>query len=150
MRFQSTFPAGVTQKSTDSPNVYQVPALFAKVINPNATLNDEGAIIDHNVRHRTSGNSSGSPCVLIPGESKRLAVVMHQLLISWNNVTVYGHIEINSFSLQPIIVYQGESGFLVVPCHDEHLYLGEKGLTASNNSLGGNYSITVYFSLEDL
>jgi hypothetical protein len=150
MRFQSSFPATISQQATDSPNVYQVPALFSKVINPNATFNDEGEIIDHKVRHRTAGNKSGSPCVLIPGETKRLTVILRQLLISWNNVTVYGHIEINSFSLQPISIYQGESGYLVVPCHNEHLYLGEKGLTVSNNSLGGNYSITVYFSLEDL
>jgi hypothetical protein len=146
MRFSTSFATTPQVASAASGAV----AMFATGYEPGVVYNEEGTRIDHRVRHRTVGNKSGSPAVLIQGESTRLIITLHQLIMSWNNVTVFGHIEVRAYDNQPILIYQGESGYLVIPCFDERVYIGKHGLRVSNNSIGGDYSVTAYFSLEDI
>lgn len=102
------------------------------------------------VRRKTVTQESGHFALLIPGESKTLTIVLKQLLISWVGVEDAGKIELRSPELDPLVIFQSvPAGQIIIPCYDELRWLNRYGLRAANNSVGGQYSITVHYTIKE-
>lgn len=134
MRFQAT--------TTGTPTV-------ANVQNVQSMTYYETVLVT--VQRRTIVEDSGHAAVIIPGESKKFSVIMHQLTYSWTGIETPGKIEVRSPETQPMVIFQNRgSGNLVVPCYDEQRWLSRYGLRAANNSIGGSYSITAHYTVKEL
>ena len=137
MRFQNTtavqFPAAT---SLEARGILAMDSISVSRLDPRSGLKRDSVI-----------SPSGATAVIIPG-TRRLRILLKQLLISWANLTAVGHIEIRSHGKPPILMFQsGKDGQIVVPCHNEQLFLGNYGLRSLNNSAGGEYAITVNYEI---
>lgn len=93
---------------------------------------------------------SGTSLYIISSDSDTLVVTLHQILVSWGELEIAGKLEIRTQDPDPIVIFQSKpSGLLIIPCHDEQRLLGRYGLRAVNNSTGGEYSITVHYTIRE-
>jgi hypothetical protein len=101
------------------------------------------------VLRSTVAAASGTSIVLIPAGSSTLTVVVEQYLITWAGVTTAGQVSILS-SLSdpnPLIVYQTGAGSIIIPNYQQIHNIGTYGLRAQNNSAGGSYSVSTWYSV---
>jgi hypothetical protein len=102
------------------------------------------------IKKSSVDSPSGATSIIIPG-TKRLTILLEQLLISWSGLRVMGHFEIRTGQSNPVLMYQsGRDGHIILPCFGEQLFLSRYGLRAFNNSLGGNYAITAYYTIMEV
>jgi len=101
-------------------------------------------------QHATIDAASGDSSVIIPaGSSDTYSVELHQLIVTWGDVAAPGKFEIRSADDTLTLYQDGESGTLIIPCFNEIEVLGQSGLTAVNNSTGGEYSITAFYTVKE-
>lgn len=102
-----------------------------------------------NILRTTVSGSSGASLVLIPGTDSTLTVSIQQYLLTWSGVTTAGQISILAAlsDPNPLVVYQTGAGGLVIPIPGETHNIGTYGLRAQNNSVGGSYSISTWYSV---
>lgn len=102
-----------------------------------------------NILRTTVSASSGASIILIPGTDSTLTVSIQQYLLSWTGITTAGQISILATlsDPNPLVVYQSAAGSLVIPVPGETHNIGTYGLRAQNNSAGGSYSITTWYSV---
>lgn len=98
--------------------------------------------IQRTALQRTS--SGESSWVIPPGQDQ---ITLYTLIVSWNRVETPGDITIIAFNGQPIFtILQSEgAGKENVECHELPVYLGDWGLRALNNSIGGYYAVTAIY-----
>lgn len=99
--------------------------------------------------------SSGTSMIIIPGQSSLFTITLQQLLLSWTGVTSLGQVNVVGMLADPnpLVIYQGPaaSGLeaadnIVIPMYDEIYQLGVYGLRATNNSTGGVYNVTAFYT----
>lgn len=137
MRFQNTslvqFPSAM---SVEARSVLAMDSISVSQTDPRSGIKRASVI-----------SPSGATAIVIPG-SRRLRILLTQLLVSWANLTAVGHLEIRSHGKPAILMFQsGKDGQIVIPCHDEQLFLGNYGLRSLNNSVGGEYAITANYEI---
>jgi hypothetical protein len=95
---------------------------------------------------------SGEGKTIIPGDiSDQLSINLIQLLLTWGDVASLGRFEIRSKGDPTIIIYQDQpSGVIILPCWSIQKFLGRYGLRVMNSSTGGEYSITVNYTVREL
>lgn len=72
-------------------------------------------------------------------------VLITGLLITWSGVTTAGELDINIGSgSTPIIIHQSTGGGSINLPMNTLVDLGTYGIQVTNNSVGGNYSVTAF------
>lgn len=101
------------------------------------------------VLRTTVAAASGTSLVLIPAGSPTLTIVVEQYLITWAGVTTAGQVSIvaTPSDSNPLIVYQTGAGSIVIPNYQQIHNIGTYGLRAMNNSTGGSYSVSTWYSV---
>lgn len=93
---------------------------------------------------------SGQNADIIPSKSKTLTITLHQILVSWGDLEEAGKLEIRTIDVDPLVIFQTKPvGNLLIPCHDEQRHLGLYGLRTVNNSVGGEYTVTVHYTVKE-
>lgn len=105
--------------------------------------------IQPGVQRITASVASGSSMTVIPGKDAAYTVTIQQIVFSWTGVTSAGQINIVGMPSDPnpFVVYQNVgSDREIVPFFDTLYQLGTYGLRATNNSTGGVYTVTAFFT----
>lgn len=106
---------------------------------------------DPTIQKRSFHADSGASGVLVSGDSEMLTINLNQMLISWTDVGVAGRVEIRSQNSDPVVLFQSVGGGQqLVPGLDESIWLGRYGLRVVNNSVGGEYAVTVWFTITEV
>ena len=89
----------------------------------------------------TSGKSGW---IILPGPAH---ITLLTLILSWSNIQVAGQLNISGASPEPLFsVLQTKADDIeIIDCHELPAALNEYGLRSANNSIGGNYSVTVLY-----
>lgn len=139
MRFQNTTAAQFPTPASVNASAFGFDGMSITKMDPRS-----------GTKRATVDSPSGASAIVIPG-SRRLRVLLKQLVFSWAGITAIGHFEIRSPTTEPLIVYQsGNSGQVIIPCFDEDLFLGRYGLRAQNNSVNGDYAINAYYDIVEV
>lgn len=109
-----------------------------------------GTVIEAGVQRGQYRGASGTSGILIKGENRRFTIILHNLIISWNNVKVLGRIEIHTPTSPELPILQsGSGGHLVIPCNDESIFLGRYGLRTVCNSVEGEYAVVAFYTIKE-
>lgn len=86
---------------------------------------------------------------VIPGQDNLFTITLQSLIFSWTGVTSAGQINVVGMASDPnpFLIYQSVGGdTIVIPFYDEVYPLGTYGLRTSNNSTGGVYTVSAYYT----
>lgn len=101
--------------------------------------------VDPTVKWATIREASSHSATLIPGENQLLK--LHSLIISWTNIELAGELQIFIPDCPTIIIFQSApSGESNINLYERVIALGESGIQVANNSDGGAYTITLFYS----
>lgn len=146
MKFQHTtpMPSGISALAA-SASMDIAPITFGGVVSPETQIIGVPQMA-------TVGGNSGTTLTIIPGDSAdTLSITLDQLLVGWGEVTAIGKFVIQSKTDTPITIFQDKpAGTIVLPCGSIPRFLGDHGLTILNNSTGGEYSITVNYTIKEI
>lgn len=93
---------------------------------------------------------SGASQIIIPGGDASLTISIQQYLVSWGGLTTGGIVAILTTlgDSNPLGVFQtAPAGSIVIPMFGETHNIGTYGLRTQNNSTGGNYTVSVWYSI---
>lgn len=94
----------------------------------------------------TFDGNSGESGVIIQGGSPGETINLKKLLISWGSVETAGRLEISAEDIVTVVFLSAPSGFVSIDIEDL-IVIDEYGLQCTNNSVGGEYVITAYYSI---
>ena len=85
--------------------------------------------------------NSGSGFNFLTSDSPTWTFTVQQLFVSWEGVTALGDIIFQNFLT---VEEDTSAGNILIPCRD--VAFGPNGLRVSNNSTGGQYHVTVFYT----
>jgi hypothetical protein len=94
--------------------------------------------IQRAVKKTASGRSMW---IIAPGIED---IILVTLVVSWNNLQVLGELQITGADPDPVMILMQTAAAdkEVIDFHELPVHLGNHGLQAVNNSIGGHYAIT--------
>lgn len=137
MRFQGPFGTYVTPTPSDIHAILSGQPSEPYIAQFDNTLHIDPVTFD-----------SGQPGMVVAGGTPNKAINLQKLLISWGQVETAGMIQIETPDITIVTLYQTmPAGFENIR-FDDTLLLSDFGLRAGNNSVGGEYSIIAYYTIE--
>lgn len=138
MRFQ----LGTGAVYPTPPPAFRTVSAFLTGIPPDTSL-----AVNTDLQWESFNGPSGESGIIIPGAGGQEGITLTQIVASWGSLETAGRLEVSSNPDKALLVLfqTAPSGVQTIPLSDLPLIISSYGLRCDNNSVGGEYNVTVFF-----